>query len=86
MSGRKVCSLRDGETIHVTWEGLERVIRDVFDACDAAGRGVPHCFDPLISERTCHMVDGYCDVCGKPDPSSGDAAFCAHCGARVVSE
>ena len=42
--------------------------------------------DIAIPERTCHMVDGYCDVCGKPDPSSGDAAFCAHCGARVVDE
>ena len=42
--------------------------------------------DMSIPERTCHMVDGYCDVCGKPDPSSGDALFCAHCGAGVVGE
>lgn len=36
-------------------------------------------------ERTCRMVDAYCSECGKPDPSSGDAEYCAYCGAKVVS-
>jgi len=37
-------------------------------------------------ERTCTMEDAYCSSCGKPDPSSGDALFCAYCGAKVMGE
>ena len=37
------------------------------------------------TKRTCKMEEAYCSECGRPDPSSGDARFCAYCGARVVS-
>lgn len=33
---------------------------------------------------TCKWVESYCSNCGMPDPSCGDAKFCAYCGARVV--
>lgn len=36
------------------------------------------------TERTCRMVEAYCSECGKPDPSCGDAKYCAYCGAKVV--
>lgn len=37
-----------------------------------------------VPERTCHIVEAYCSECGKPDPSCGDAKYCAYCGAKVV--
>lgn len=39
---------------------------------DERGYGVSDEDDSDISipERTCHMIDGYCDVCEKPDPSN----------------
>lgn len=36
------------------------------------------------TKRTCKMEEAYCSECGRPDPSSGDARFCAYCGAKVV--
>jgi hypothetical protein len=42
------------------------------------------CADSVMFPRdTCHMVDACCDRCGRPDPSNGDARYCAYCG-RVI--
>lgn len=58
---------------------LETIIGAPISAMTVCARDPAH-------ERTCHMSDGYCSVCGRPDPSGGDARYCAYCGARVVDE
>ena len=66
--------------VSVTVGELEQLLDDGMDV-EAGFLGIG---GVAIHERTCHMSDGYCSVCGRPDPSGGDARYCAYCGARVV--
>ena len=72
-------ALRAGKKDGTDWRDDARKCADYL--CRAInGRWLDEC----RADIECAMVDAYCSQCGMPDPSNGDAGWCAYCGCKVT--